>query len=275
MLNMTVVSNSTPSSFVRPNGQKRSCSRFYSHLVPAIVLAFGFVSGMALLPSLQQVALAADQHIYQATYSVDYDGLRLGSSQRDVFVTENRVVVSQHTLRPEGLAVLFGEVEYTDTAQIHIGSEQVSLLSVQRNSDKSSDSYTASFDWKNRSIKIANGNVLEMPDHDVHDFESWLMLLMVTPAQHRDGSLITILERKDRLRTYLIQRLDNAVIDIQGHSYETLRFQLENVDDASRSYTVWVAPELHNAVVQIVKRKKSNELKFTITAFRDLTSGGS
>lgn len=264
----------TTCSIARQSGPHYGSRLLFVQRIAAILLAFGLVFSVTILPISHTNANAADQQIYQAVYSVDYDGLRLGTSQRNVFITDDGSVVSRHSLRPEGLALLLGEVEYTDTAQVHIGTEHVSLLAVQRASDKSSDSYTATFHWDKRSIEFSDGSVLAMPDHAVHDFESWLMLLMVAPAQHRDGSIISILERKDRLRTYQIQQLDNDFVTIEGQSYETVRFRLQSVDNPSRAYVVWVAPEIHNIVVQIVKLKKSNELKFTITEFRDQTSSG-
>ncbi len=255
----------------QPNEQKIKCEVSSRRLIAQILIAFSLFT-VVVLQSITFDVHAADQQVYEASYKVSYDGIDLGSSRRTVALTESQVAVSKHELAPEGLAVLLGVVEYTDTTKIAISSDRIQPITTKRSSGKASDSYAADFNWNDRVIKFSTGSELEMPDHSVHDLESWLMLLMVAPAKLQVGSKLSILERADRLRTYEINRIDNDAIDFQGQSIDTVRFRLRDMNNQSRSYTVWMAPGLHNLVVQLTKHKKSSELTFSIANFRDLTS---
>lgn len=235
------------------------------------LLVFVFCSTI-FFHSSDQVAHASDGNGYKAAYVVDFDGIQLGVSERTVVVDEELVATSTHVLSPQGLATLLGEAEYTDVTQMDLSDSKVQTMSSRRRSGKSSDSYSAEFEWDNRTIKFSSGNVIAMPDYGVYDFESWIMLLMLYPGEQQVGSVLSILERENRLRSYSVVQNESDTTDVKGEKIDTRRISLRDVQDKSRGFTAWIVPEFHNLVVKLVKHKESSNLSFTIEEFRQIVA---
>ena len=263
-------------SIKTPHQPRLDYSRQYSGptysraLSPTLLAVYSLIA--ITFYSVSMPVYSAEQQIYAASYTVDYDGIQLGVSQRSVSVSAEGIITSKHLLRPQGLAALFGEVEYTDTSQIYVKAEQAWPLTVQRDSGRSSESYAAKFLWQDGVIELSTGNLLEMSNHEVHDIESWLIDLMVAPTKFQEGHTISLLERADRFRTYRVAKVDMDRINVLGNSMEVLRVRLEELNNSSRAYTAWLAPDFHNMVVQLARHKKSNNLTFLLSGFEDLTT---
>ena len=238
-------------------------------LTAAVISAFVLFSAI-LTQSVDSVAQASEGNGYIATYTVDYNGIELGVSERTVVATDDLMATSTHVLEPQGLAALLGESRYVDISQMDLSDSKITTISSQRQGEKSSDSYTAEFEWNDRTIRFSSGNSIAMPNQDVYDFESWIMLLMLYPEQHQVGSALSILERENRIRSYSVVQNDNDAIDVKGEMINTRRIRLQDTQDDSRSFTVWIVPEFHNLVLKLIKHKESTELRFTIEEFRQI-----
>ena len=236
------------------------------YLTAAIISALVLFSAI-LAQSFNSVANASEGNGYIATYTVDYNGIELGVSERTVVASDDLMATSTHVLEPQGLAALLGGSRYVDISQMDLSDSKIQTISSQRQSEESSDSYTAKFEWNDRTIEFSSGNVMAMPNQDVYDFESWIMLLMLYPEQHQVGSALSILERKNRIRSYSVVQNDSDAIDVKGEMIDTRRIKLRDTQDESRGFTVWIVPQFHNLVLKLIKHKKSNETRFTIDEF--------
>ena len=238
-------------------------------LTAAIISAFVLFSAI-LAQSFDSVAHASEGNGYKATYIVEFKGIELGVSERTVVAGDDLMATSTHVLEPQGLAAMLGESRYVDITKMDLSDSRIRTISSQRQGEKSSDSYTAEFEWNDRTIRFSSGNSIAMPNQDVYDFESWIMLLTLYPDQHQVGSALSILERENRLRSYRVVQNDNDVIDVKGEMIDTRRIRLQDTQDDSRGFTVWIVPEFHNLVLKLIKHKESTELKFTIEEFRQI-----
>ena len=220
------------------------------------------------------VVLASQSNGYEVTYKVELNGIEIGVSKRTVTINNDSIATSTHVLTPKGLATLFGKTGYTDISQMDLSGSSIRTSLSQRRSDDSSDSFSAQYEWNDRTIEFSSGNMLPMPDHDVYDFESWIMLLMLYPVERQVGSVISILERENRLRTYRVYQDQNDVIEVKREKIETRKISFTDIQDESRGFTVWIAPQFHNLVLQLVKHKKSSNLSFFVDQFRQITASG-
>ncbi len=238
----------------------------------ALSVAMLALSGVLLQSSLN-VAQGSDYSGFEVVYSVDYNGMAVGSSIRTVLVIDSSTVMSTHELRPEGLALLFGQASAADITIIDLSNNQIRPVSSERTSSKASDSYAAEFIWTEGVVEFSGGNVVNIPANDVHDFESWIMDLMFNPDGQREGELVSIVERENRLRTYQILQVSLDILQVDGQAVNTRRIILQDIDNSSRGYSVWLAPGFHNLVVQTIKHRKSNDLKFLIKRFGQIAAG--
>ena len=62
--------------------------------------------------------------------------------------------------------------------------------------------------------------------------------------------------------------MQSDVLDIQGYPVNSVRVELQDVDNWERGYSVWVVTEYRNIPVRIEKRKKGQTLRFDIQALK-------
>ncbi len=234
---------------------------------PSAAIAFAIV---ALIAATN--ADSAERPVYEATYAIDLNGIDIGTGKRLVSTAENRIAISKHVLSPQGLAVLLGESGYSDTTRINLADPQFQPVKATR--DGGRDSYSAEFRLSERTVVFSDGNVFRYPDYAVYDIESLTMLLMLAPGSLKVGDRIALLERLNRVRNYEIADVGRDNLTLNGSQISTLRYSLRGVEDVSRGYSLWISPDSHNLLVQMIRHKKSDDLRATLINFRNLASSG-
>ena len=94
-------------------------------ITAAKILAFALFS-VILAQSLNSVAHASEGNGYIATYTVDYNGIELGVSERTVVASDNLMATSTHVLEPKGLAAMLGESRYVDISKMDLSDSRSS-----------------------------------------------------------------------------------------------------------------------------------------------------
>ena len=233
-----------------------------------ISLSIGFI-----LQTATNSVYAAEKAVYEATYVVNLNGIKLGTSKRTVSIIDGQTIVSRHLLSPKGLAALLGEVETLDTTHIRISNNtRIQPITLTRDSARSSDSFVAEFEWHDRKIEFSSGEISQMPDYPVYDLEALILLLMVAPEKLAKNQRVDLLERAGVLRTYVVESIHGTEFNFDNRQFDALQFNLRSVSEVSRGYTISIIPEFHNLLIQIVKHKKSDSLSISIVDFRDFVS---
>ena len=225
------------------------------------------VTALVLIPFTAKIVDAAQSgiHGFQAEYSIQYGDAVLGKASRTVSNEGDGISVSTFDVVPGNLLVLFGESSYKQQSVFKVRESRATSIAFEITNSKNKGSDSAVFNWSAGKIELGNGKSLKMPEGEIYDFESWHASLMITDPQELEGQIISIVER-NRLRTYLYESAQSDVLDIQGYPVNSVRVELQDVDNWERGYTVWVVTEYRNIPVRIEKRKKGQTLRFEIQA---------
>ena len=226
-----------------------------------------YVTALVLIPFTAKIVDAAQSgiHGFQAEYSIQYGDAVLGKASRTVSNEGDGISVSTFDVVPGNLLVLFGESSYKQQSVFKVRESRATSIAFEITNSKNKGSDSAVFNWSAGKIELGNGKSLKMPEGEIYDFESWHASLMITDPQELEGQIISIVER-NRLRTYLYESAQSDVLDIQGYPVNSVRVELQDVDNWERGYTVWVVTEYRNIPVRIEKRKKGQTLRFEIQA---------
>ena len=226
-----------------------------------------YVTALILIPFTAKFADAAHSgiHGFQAEYSIQYGDAVLGKASRTVSNKGDGISVSTFDVVPGNLLVLFGESSYKQQSVFKVRESRAASLAFEITNSKNKGSESAVFNWSAGKIELGNGKTLQIPEGEVYDFESWHASLMIADPQELEGQIISIVER-NRLRTYLYESAQPEVLDIQGYSVNSVRVELQDVDNWERGYTVWVVTEYRNIPFRIEKRKKGQILRFELQA---------
>ena len=226
-----------------------------------------YVTALILIPFTAKIADAGQSgiHGFQAEYSIHYGDAVLGKASRTVSNEGDGISVSTFDVVPGTLLVLFGESSYKQQSIFKVRESRATSIEFEITDNKYNDSDSAVFDWSAGKIELGNGKSLQMPEGEVYDFESWHASLMIADPQDLEGRIISIVER-NRLRTYLYKSAQSDVLDIQGYPVNSIRVEMQDVDNLERGYTVWVVTEYRNIPVRIEKHQKGRTLKFELQA---------
>ena len=228
-----------------------------------------YVTALVLIPFTAKIADATQSgiHGFQAEYSIQYGDSVLGKASRTVSNEGDGISVSTFDVVPGQLLVLFGESSYRQQSVFKVRESRATSVAFEITDNKNKGSDSAVFDWSAGKIELGNGNSLQMPEGEVYDFESWHASLMIADPQELKGQTISIVER-NRLRTYLYRSAQPEVLDIQGYPVNSVRVELQDVDNRERGYTVWVVTAYRNIPVRIEKHKKGQTLRFELQALK-------
>ena len=228
-----------------------------------------YVTALVLIPFTVKIVDAAQLgiHGFQAEYSIQYGDSVLGKASRTVSNEGDGISVSTFDVVPGQLLVLFGESSYRQQSVFKVRESRATSVAFEITDNKNKGSDSAVFDWSAGKIELGNGNSLQMPEGEVYDFESWHASLMIADPQELKGQTISIVER-NRLRTYLYRSAQPEVLDIQGYPVNSVRVELQDVDNRERGYTVWVVTAYRNIPVRIEKHKKGQTLRFELQALK-------
>lgn len=230
-------------------------------------------SGVCLTALLVLIAIAFDQSWadsqqigIEVRYSVIYGDLQIGKSVRTVVNGNDGYAYAEHRVQVSGLLRLLGEESFTQRSILRFDGNEVFPVSFKVTNDSGNVVADAQFNWEEQTVVLGNGNIIEMPEHRILDWESWYVAMITSRTEDLESQRVTIVEQ-DKLRTYEYQGAQPDQLEFKGETVDTIRIKMQDVNNNRRSYVFWISPQLHNVPIRIDKVKKSQKISFVAKSF--------
>ncbi len=230
-------------------------------------------SAACLIASLILVAVSFNQLWAESKpigievrYSVVYGDLEIGKSVRTVVNGNDGFAYAVHSLQVSGLLRLLGEESYTQRSAFRFQGNKVMPIAFKVTNESNNEIANGEFNWDIQTVTLGNGNIIDMPEHEILDWESWYVAMIIARTEDLEKQRVTIVEQ-ERLRTYDYQGAQPDQLEFRGEAVNTIRIKMQDVNDGRRSYVVWISPQLHNIPVRIDKVKKGQRVSFVAKSF--------
>jgi len=227
---------------------------------PGIFALCIFASVLSWSANAQQPGLFE----YEASYAVRLDELELGTSHRKVTFNDN-VYTSVHTVKPNSLAVMFGEKPYQQTSQFTIYESSVFMLESKLEGKDSNPS--AVFDWDNSKIVLGNGNSVVLDSKQYLDFEGWMASLQAIDVEQIADTPFFIVQ-SNKIQEYQYVSVKAALYNVEGTDVDSWLVEMRRVDKENEGFRVWIVSQYRSIPVKIQRFKKGKELTFSIQSLR-------
>ncbi len=202
----------------------------------------------------------------EVRYSIVYGDLEIGKSVRTVVNGNDGSAYAEHHVKVSGLLRLLGEDSYTQRSAFQFRGSEVIPIAFKVTNESNNEIANGEFNWDDQTVVLGNGTVVDMPGHQILDWESWYVAMIIAHTEYLENQRVTIVEQ-ERLRTYVYQDARPDQLEFRGEAVDTIRIKMQDVNDGRRSYVVWISPQLHNIPVRIDKVKKSQRISFVAKSF--------
>ena len=216
----------------------------------------GIVISMSGVFAAAQTAQTPNIVEFDAVYTLNFSGITLGESRRSVRHLSETAFKIDHEFEVNKLLRLTGTDAFTRSSR--------SIIDTNGNIRPVEYAYSGrefvnvNLDWETGVIRADNGHTWSMPGGKIYDWESWYASFMYTPLDELANRRIYISERDD-LDAYRYGEVQESTLDVGNNKIRIRGIEMVKVENSSRGFEVWVAPDYHNLPV-IIKRFNKNKI---------------
>ena len=225
-------------------------------VVSALMIGWPFV----------QASAQSEKVGFKVHYSIHFHDMEIGNSSRTFAVDLTLGTTSTEYSVEENLMLqVAGEDPYVQrTTMTNVEGEVFPESTIIQNLVEST-STKIEFDWANRSINYGDGTKVEMPDHPVFDWESWLiaLTLSVEPLENLQNQHVSIVYEHG-IDTYVYESFEEATIEYGSQTIDVVKVAVRDINDSDNSYVVWVNKAGLTLPLQVDKTTKIKTINFVM-----------
>ena len=179
---------------------------------------------------------------------------------------------STSLVEPTGVGSLLADGTFREESRFRIEGDNLRPLRYSEiREDNSPNQVDIVFDWERRRIDFSDGRSLAIPRHEVQDNGSFLVALMVRPTAKLAGQHVNVVGGKG-IRQYRYEKPVEEFIETPLGRLRTWRVEKRRLDRDNRTITVWLARDLANLPVKVVKDRNGKTTTLIIAAVEGLDS---
>jgi len=211
--------------------------------------------GSLLLAGFGTPVLADSLSPYTAIYQVDRDGTALGRARFTLSSQGENCYLYRGVATPEGLAALLA-TETVEESHFCMQGGKIRPLSYRNQEGKTEDSYTLSFDWPNRLVRMDNGSARKVSADGIDPLSLQLALRKVLSdaGGQLPGEMTSLrVVEDDEEKIYSFRVSGRETLTTPLGKLETIR--LDRSDDSRKHLRLWLAPTLAYLPVQVERQR--------------------
>ncbi len=217
-----------------------------------------YVNLILVVLFLAPLFASAEQHHGVAEYEVNYilklGGVKVGSTFGKLTKVGTDRYESIQKLKPKLMLKITGERESTQKSSIRYDGSGVAQPDKFIVEFKRGKPAGAEFDWTDRTITLLDGEVQSMPDHNVFEWGSWYMSLMLVNPADLPGTRITAVS-EDGVLEYEYGPIEEDIIELGTQLVTTKRITMLQTGKKKEGFTLWLSPEHNNLPVRLQRHK--------------------
>ncbi|MBN4080128.1 DUF3108 domain-containing protein [Beggiatoa alba] len=205
---------------------------------------------------------------FKVEYDVNYNGMNLGVSKRDLSIHSQQLATYETTTIPEGFAALLIKETTLETSNIIISRNQIlptKYTFVKKIKDHI-EKHQLNFDWKTHKLDNSYLKTSVGLKSNTHDLLSFQLNIMRDLQQNKKDMHYRIATKK-HTREYSLRVLAKEKIETALGVFEVLKLKSNKIKGKSQ-FTFWCAPILEYLPIKIQKiNDKGDALSFVLRAF--------
>ena len=208
-----------------------------------------------LVPLLGSAELQREIVEYEISYILKLGGIKVGSTYGKLTRIDTDRYESLQKLNPGLMLKVIGERKSTQTSIVNLDASGTPLAENYVVEFKRKKPEHAEFDWVDRTITLSDGEAVPMPEHQVFEWASWYMNLMLTDPSELPGTRITVVA-EEQILEYEYVEPEEVTIEVDSKSLTVNKIRMQQVKDNKEAFTMWLSPDYYYLPVKMQRHKK-------------------
>jgi len=205
---------------------------------------------------------------FNAEYDVNYNGIELGVSKRNLSFKDAQHATYESSTIPEGFAALLIKETVKETSHLTITHKQIQPTLYNSTKDKKGqiETHQLEFDWDKNNFTNSYLKTTESLSPNTHDLLSFQLSIMQN-LQNNIKNMQYRIATKKHTRTYNLYFLQKEKLQTELGEFEVVKLESGKIKGNSK-FTFWCAPALEYLPIKIQKvNDKGDKFSFSLRAF--------
>jgi len=205
---------------------------------------------------------------FSAEYDVNYNGMELGVSTRQLLFPSTENALYKAITTPEGFAALLIKETIIEVSKLSVTRKQIKPMQYTETKNKKGtiEQHQLDFDWNKKELKNSYTKTTEKLEANTHDLLSFQLSIMQDLQQYKTSMQYRIATKR-HTRNYSLNVVGKETIETPMGEFKVIKLQAKSPEGKSQ-FTFWAAPALEYLPIKIQKvNDKGNVFSFTIRAF--------